>query len=265
MEDEAFANTSSDDETKGRILLEIGVSPKDAVALTILCDSSEVKELVSEGVDIEEETFSDTSDDDDETQGRRQVEFGVTLEDAVALTILCDSGDVKELLSEGVDIEEETFANTSDDDETEGKILVEFGVTARDMVALAILFDSDMAIEVAGDRIDIEDETFADTLDDDDETEGKSLEESFVIPRDAVPLAVFCDSEKGKEFVAVCFDTEDETFPNTADADEAESIMLEKTCVTPKDAVALVVLDTVMFTKLVAGSFDMEDDIFTVT
>ena len=292
--DGTFADTSDDDDTEGKTLVEFTVTPTDAVKLAVLCDSEIFTDLVADRVDIKDETFADTSDDD-ETEREILVEFSVTPTDdvklavlfdgemvtedsadcidvedetfadtsgdddtptdAVKLAVLCDSEMVTEVFADWFDIEDETFANTSDDDEREGKMLVEFGVTARDMVALAILFDSDMVTEVAADCIDIEDETFADTLDDDDETEGNSLEESFFIPRDAVPLAVFCDSEKGKEFVAVCFDT----------ADEAESIMLEKSCVTPKDDFALVVPDTVMFTKLVAGCFDMADDIFTVT
>jgi len=63
--DEKFAGSSDNDETEDKILVEFGVTPRDAVALTILCDSEIAKELVTNGVDIEDETFADTSDDDE--------------------------------------------------------------------------------------------------------------------------------------------------------------------------------------------------------
>ena len=111
------------------------------MALVVPCDSEMATEVVADCVDIEDETFADTSDDDDdETKWKILVEFGVTPKDAVALTILCDSEEVKELVIDGVDIvEDETFPDTSDDDGTEGKILVEFNITPKDAVALTIL------------------------------------------------------------------------------------------------------------------------------
>ena len=260
IEDETSADTSDEDGTKGRILVELGLTPTDAVKLAVLCDSEIVTNPVTAGVDIEDETLSVTSDD--EIEGELLVGFGVTPRDAVALAVLCDSDMATEVAA---DIEDETLADTLNDDVTEVDILVEFGVTPRDPVSLSVVCDSEMATDVAADCIDIEDETFTDTSEN-DETDDRALEKSCVMPRDAVALAVFCDSEKGKEFVAFCFDTVDEKFRNPADADETESTTLENSCVMPKDAVELVVLcDTEMFSKRVGGSFDMEDDIFTNT
>ena len=219
IEDETFPDTSGDDETEGRILVEFDVMPRDAVALVVVCDSDIVTELVADGVDIECETFVDTSGDD-ETEGGILVEFRVMPRDVVALVVvcvalLCDSEIAKELVADGVDIEDETFTDTLDDDETEGRTVIEFGFKPRDAVTFAVLCDSEIAKELVVDGgVDIEDETFPDTSGD-DEAEGRMLVKFDVTPRDAVTLVVVCDSEIVTELVADVVDIEYETFPDT--------------------------------------------------
>ena len=173
------------------------------MALAVLCDSERAKELVVDGgVDIEDETFPDTSGDD-ETEGGILVEFGVMPRDALALVVvcvalLCDSEIAKELVVDGgVDIEDETFPDTSGDDEAEGRILVKFDVKPRDAVARVVVCDSEIVTELVADGVDIEYETFPDTSGD-GETEGRILVEFGVMPRDAVALALLCDSERAK-------------------------------------------------------------------
>ena len=261
IEDETFADTSDDDETERKILVEFGVTPTDAVVLTILCDSEVANELVTDGVEIEDETFADTSDDD-ETERKILVEFGVTPTDAVVLTILCDSEVANELVTDGVEIEDETFADTSDDDETERKILVEFGVTPTDAVVLTILCDSEVANELVTDGVEIEDETFADTSDD-DETERKILVEFGVTPTDAVVLTILCDSEVANELVTDGVEIEDEIFADTTDDDETKGKILVEFGVTPKDAVALIILcDSVVVKEPVTDGVNIEDEKF---
>ena len=209
IEYEAFTDTSGDDETEGRILVEFGVTPRDAVALALLCDSERAKDLVVDGgVDIEYEAFTDTSGDD-ETEGGILVEFGFKPRDAVAFAVVCDSELVTKRIRDGLDIKEETLVNTSNDDETEGGTLKESDVTRLNAVALAVLCDSEIATESVADCFDIEDEAFADTLDDDE------TEEFGVTLRNAVVLEVLCDCETHTQLVADCFNSEEETFADT--------------------------------------------------
>ena len=261
IEDETFADTSDDDETKGKILVEFGVTPRDTVALAVLCDSDMATEVAADCNDIGDEIFADTSDND-EREGEILVEFGVTPKDAVALTILCDSKVANELVCNGFDIEDETFADTTDDDETKGKILVEFGVTPRDAVALAVLCDNEMVTDVSADCFDIEDETVSDTRDD-DEKEGKILAEFGVTPKDAVALTILCDSEEAKELVTDGVNIEEEIFADTTDDDETKGKTLVKCGVTPRDTEGSAVLcDSEMATEVVADCADIEDETF---
>ena len=236
IEDDTFSNTLDDDETEGRVLGEYGVTPTDAVKLAVLCDSEMVRTLVADGVDIKDETS-----DDDATEAREVVEFDVTPRDAVALTVLCDSNISTELVVDSVDIKDETFANTSDDDKTEGRILVEFVVTPTDAVKLVVLCDGEIVTNPVVDCVNIEDETFLDTSDD-DETKGRILVEFGVTPKDAVKPDVLCDSEIVTSPVPDVVDIEVEPFADTSDDTEREGKILVEFGVKPKDAVALTIL-----------------------
>ena len=265
IEDETVTDTSDDDETEGRTVIEFGFKSRDAVALALLCNSEIAKELVVDGgVDIEVETSPDTSGDD-EAEGRKLVKFDVTPSDAVALVVVCDREIVTDLVADGVDIEDETFAETSDEDETEGRILVEFGFKPRDAVALALLCDSERAKDLVVDGgVDIEYEAFTDTSGD-DETEGGILVEFGFKTRDAVAFAVVCDSELVTKRIRDGLDIE-ETLVNTSNDDETEGGTLKESDVTRLNAVALAVLcDSEIATESVADCFDIEDEAFADT
>ena len=236
IEDDTFSNTLDDDETEGRVLGEYGVTPMDAVKLSVLCDSEIVRTLVADGVDIKDET----SDDDANEAKAVAVEFDVTPRDAVALTVLCDSNIYTELVVDSVDIKDETFANTSDDDKTEGRILVEFVVTPTDAVKLVVLCDGEIVTNPVVDCVDIEDETFLDTSDD-DETKGRILVEFGVTPKDAVKADVLWDSEIVASPVADVVDIEVEPFADTSYDTEREGKTLVEFGVKPKDAVVLTI------------------------
>ena len=85
------------------------------------------------------------------------------------------------------------------------------------------------------------------------------------MPKDAIALAVLCDSEIAKELVADGKDIKDETFPDTA-GDETESTTLDEFGVTPRDAVKLAVLCVNETAKeLVADDKDIKDETFADT
>ena len=183
------ADTPADadcDETKGNTLDESTVTPTDTVALPVLCDDDMASERVADCFNIKEETLTNI-EDKDETEDRTLDESGVTTTNAVTLDLLCDGKISRERAADCFDMEVVTLTNTSDDDETEGRILDESGV-AKELVA---------------DGVDIEVETFGDTSDD-DETEGRILVEFGVTPRDAVALALLCDSEIAKDAKGCC-------------------------------------------------------------
>ena len=255
VEVETLTNTLSDDKIEDNTLDESGVTPTDAVALAVLCDGMMAKELVADFLDIKEETLINIADED-ETEDRTLVEFGVTPSDAVALTVLCDSEIATRLVADGVDIKDEALANTSENDETEGRTVVEFGVTLTGAVALTVLCDSETAKELVADGADIDDETFADTLDD-NETEGRTVVEIGATPIDAVSLIVLWDSA----------DIKDETFANTSDDDtETEGRILVEFGFKPMDAVALALLcDNEIAKELVVDGVDIEDETFADT
>ena len=312
VKEETLTNIADEDKTEGRILDESGatrtdavaldvkleeydVAVTDAVALIVLWDCEGQAQLVTDCITFKDEKLGNTSDDDDDLiADRKLAEVGVKPSDSVARAILRETH--TQLVADGVDIEEETFANTSDDDESEGRTLVEFGTAATDAVALTVLCDGNRARERVPDCFEVEVESLTNTSDDDceakngtlndvdelvadcfnikeetltnivdeGETKGRTVDDSGVTITDVVSVGVLCDGEINRELVANSFNIEEETLRVTSDDDEAEGTTPDESDVTRTDAVPLDVLcDGEMTTELVSDCFNVKEDTLT--
>ena len=141
------------------------------------------------------------------------------------------------LVADCFDIEDEILADTLDDDETEGRIAVEFNAGVVTIAALPLLGacreSKALGASALTDRLSSA-ETLANVCNtsDDDETEGRPVGGSGVMSMGTVASVLVWDCEVHTRLVGVFFDIVDEMFADSSDDDGTEGVKnIVATCV----------------------------------